>query len=87
MATTKHPRADLAPPSERPLTAKEAASFLQVSVQSLANMRVRKKGPLFHKLEGVGVRYWLVDLQNYVAVSRVRRVLPLPAPRPKVVAE
>ena len=87
MATTKHPRADLAPPSDRPLTATEASEFLQVSVQSLANMRVRKQGPLFHKLKGVGVRYWLADLQAYVAASRVKRVLTLPAPRPKVAAE
>lgn len=84
---TKQPRVDPAPPSDRPLTAKEAAEFLQVSVQSLANMRAREKGPLFHKLEGVGVRYWLADLQTYVAASRVRRVLTLPAPRPKTAAE
>lgn len=87
MGTTKQPRADLPPPSDRPLTPTEAAEFLQVSVQTLANMRVRKQGPLFHKLEGVGVRYWLADLQTYVAAARVKRVLPLPAPRPKVAAE
>ena len=62
------------------MTTTEAADYLRVTKQSLERLRFRKKGPIYSKIEGVGVRYLRVDLEAYVQQSRVRR-LPLPMPR------
>jgi hypothetical protein len=61
------------------MTTTEAADFLRVTKASLERLRFRGSGPVYSKIEGVGVRYLRTDLEDYVQRSRVRR-LPLPAP-------
>lgn len=61
------------------MTTTEAADYLRVTKQSLERLRFKNKGPIYSKIDGVGVRYLRADLEAYVQQSRVRR-LPLPAP-------
>lgn len=58
-------------------TAPEAAAYLQISIKSLENLRLRGRGPVYSKPHGVGVRYLKADLDAYIQQSRVRH-LPLP---------
>lgn len=60
------------------MTAQEAADYLQVSVKTLENLRVKRGGPVYTKAKGVGIRYLKSDLDGYIQQSRVRH---LPQPR------
>lgn len=55
-------------------TPKEAAVYLNVTVQSLAVWRCVGKGPVFHKFEG-RIRYDLADLDAYKQRTRHRPIV------------
>lgn len=48
---------------QRPmLTAREAAKILRLSVNTLANWRMNKKGPKYIKFSNKGIRYFVEDI-------------------------
>ena len=57
--------------AERLLNDKEAAAWLQVSTQTLANMRCRGEGPAYVKVGGKLVRYLLEDLEEFARGHRI----------------
>ena len=48
------------------LTPNDAADFLSISPETLAQWRSQQRGPHFIKLEGRLVRYRLTDLESYL---------------------
>jgi excisionase family DNA binding protein len=48
------------------LTPHEAAEFLTISSETLAQWRSQRRGPQYIKLEGRLVRYRLSDLESYL---------------------
>ncbi|EJZ85053.1 hypothetical protein HMPREF9241_01633 [Schaalia turicensis ACS-279-V-Col4] len=56
------------------LTAEEAATYLGLSRQTLANWRVRGLGPAYSRLGGVGrprIVYLVEDLDAFLRATRV----------------
>ncbi len=59
------------PDVDRLLTREEAAEFLNVKSQPLAEWASRgQKGPAYHRVGG-GVRYRVSDLEKYLKKNRV----------------
>ena len=59
------------------LTAEEAAIYLGLSRQTLANWRVRGLGPVYSRLGGTGrprIVYLVEDLDAFLRANRVERV-------------
>jgi hypothetical protein len=53
------------------LTPEEAAKFLRLSAQHLANLRCKRLGPPYLKVSPHAVRYRLDDLIAYLERTRV----------------
>ncbi len=53
------------------LSPKQAAEFLGVSLDTLAQWRSQRRGPPYVKLEGRLVRYRAADLESYLAQHAV----------------
>lgn len=51
---------------ERPMTPKEAADYLSMSEETLAQHRSKGTGPKYYKLPNGAIRYYLIDLEAYV---------------------
>ena len=54
------------PASKSLMTPNEAAQFLAVSAETLAQWRSQRRGPQYIKLEGRLVRYRARDLESYL---------------------
>lgn len=54
-------------PSGIHLNTREAADFLSLSVKTLQNWRIQKRGPAFRKYENGSVRYDLRTVQKWAA--------------------
>lgn len=52
------------------LNEKEAASFLGLSRQSLANWRCQRRGPVYHKIGG-RIIYRAEDLEQFLHANRI----------------
>lgn len=52
--------------SNQPLTEHQAASFLQLSPNTLRQWRSRKCGPPYIKLGAGSIRYLMADLESWV---------------------
>ena len=53
------------------LNEQQAADYLNLSVGTLRNWRMERRGPLFHKLAGHAIRYSTTDLLDFVNDSKV----------------
>jgi predicted DNA-binding transcriptional regulator AlpA len=58
--------------SSKLLTAEEVAEITGLSVETLAQWRSQKRGPLFVKISRNFVRYWQSDLDGWLAERIVR---------------
>jgi excisionase family DNA binding protein len=56
----------MASPHKPLLTPDEAAEWLSVSAETLAQWRSQRRGPPYVKLEGRLVRYRIVELEAYL---------------------
>lgn len=59
------------PTEDRVLSEVEAARFLTLSRQTLANMRCRRTGPRYIRLLPGRIGYLLSDLKQYVEERRI----------------
>ena len=53
------------------LNEQQAADYLNLSVGTLRNWRMERRGPLFHKLAGHAIRYSTTDLLDFVNDSKI----------------
>ena len=51
---------------DRPLTPREAAQWLKMSEETLAQHRSKGTGPKFYKLPNGAIRYYQEDLESWV---------------------
>ena len=53
------------------LSTREAAAFLRLSPQTLANWRAKRFGPAYHKF-GRRVRYKMTDLERFTNSRKIQ---------------
>jgi predicted DNA-binding transcriptional regulator AlpA len=58
--------------SSKLLTAEEVAAITGLSVETLAQWRSQKRGPVFVKISRNFIRYWQDDLDDWLAERIVR---------------
>jgi predicted DNA-binding transcriptional regulator AlpA len=58
--------------SSKLLTAEEVAAITGLSVETLAQWRSQRRGPLFVKISRNFIRYWQDDLDGWLAERIVR---------------
>ena len=60
----------------RPLTPKEAADWLTLSEETLAQHRSKGTGPKYYKLPNGAIRYYIADLESWVKGTQPKPPCP-----------